>query len=127
MTGSIVHTMFFNLHMLYSWGELQMCGYSSSYYIWYMLLIYLLNIVVIVSIIGQDQKVMGQKQGEAGQGEGCGPIDLPFLLKTLKFILSSEPQILQLAASKQPHLVLPSLQLLIAVFSCCKSQLAKHD
>lgn len=97
-----------------------MCECSSSYYIWYMLLIYLLNIVVIVSIIGQDQKVMGQKQGETGQGKGCGPIDLPFLLKILKFILSSEPQILQLAASKQPHLVLPSLQLLIAIFSCCK-------
>ena len=107
-------------------GELQMCECSSSYYIWYMLLIYLLN-VVIVSIIGQDQKVMGQKQGETGQGKGCGPIDLPFLLKILKFILSSEPQILQLAATKQPHLVFPSLQLLITAFSCCKFQLAKHD
>ena len=70
---------------------------------------------------------MGQKQGEAGEGNGCGPIDLPFLLKILKFILSSEPRILQLAASEQPHLVLPSLQLLIAVFRCCKFQLAKHD
>ena len=64
---------------------------------------------------------MVQEHGETGQGEGCGPIDLPFLLKILKFILSSEPQILQLTASEQPRpLILSSLQLLIAVLSYCK-------
>ena len=64
---------------------------------------------------------MVQEQGETGHGEGYDPIDLPFLLKILKFILSSEPQILRLTASEQPHpVILSSLQLLIAVFSCCK-------